>query len=122
MPPVKIVNDYYMDGGLVDISPVDGAQSRGATHIDIISTGPDRYIGKGYQGSHLFNLIPHVIDTMGAEIVRNDYLSGTIHDIPVNKISPKVDLIEDSMDFSHDQMVRIWRKGLEDARKHKWSV
>lgn len=144
MPAEKIGNDLYLDGGIRDIAPVYEAIKLGATHVDVITTGPREVdtVQEGYTGGNMLGLLTNILDVMSAEISLNDLrLAEFVNEIlllrqyapadvlttlsnrdgqrhvQLQHIYPASKLIDMPLDFDPKKMAELWKIGKARAEE-----
>jgi len=119
MDPVKIGNEYYVDGGLIDITPVSiitNSAFPNITDIIVISNEPKypEILDKAPTG--IFDIARRTADIVTSEIIRND-IAGLLY----GHAKPNVMLIRpdkhfgDALDFDPNDMDEIWQAGYDKA-------
>jgi len=129
--PVKIGNEYYVDGGVREIAPLAEAIKQGADHITIINTGPLDL--KVVHAANL-NAIPiawRVIDAQGTEILVNDLerflqtnrmleskklTDSTKRIIDYEYIGPDYELTDDPLNFDSREIREMMIEGYDVAK------
>lgn len=118
MDLVMIDGDPHADGGLVELLPVQPllAQGLGLDLILAISNyrGEVPELPKGRPLSMKDTLL-RVIDVMTTEIGRGD-LPDECEGVPLLHLQPRFDL-GPALDFDREEMVEIWRHGVDVARE-----
>lgn len=116
-PMPHLENQYWTDGGIIDLSMVDNVLHLGATEIDIIVTNP---INPGsYNGlpGVLKQLVRH-IDIISSEILRNIIASRTsIPGIKMRIFIPEHQLTNNFLSFDSNRIARMYDDGKKLAAK-----
>ena len=127
-PPIKIGNEFWMDGGTKQISPIDVAIRAGATDIHAIVTSPEKRIPKFIENPTAIDALKRAIDLSTEKIMSNDIEKVQMHNklaehgiigyhtVKLNIIRPKYNLIEDFLDFDHAKIKEMMEKGYVDAK------
>lgn len=116
-PMVKIGDEYWTDGGVIDIAPFTDALQMGATDIDIILTSPIKS-GNFYGNPGIIpKQLMRNIDIMSSEILRNDIEAKCFdRDIKVRIFMPDHQLTSNSLNFDPVRIRVMYDKGREVAR------
>lgn len=110
-PMQKIGDYYYTDGGISEMSPVIDAIKLGATEIDIILANPMKVsYFEGHPG--IFKQLTRNLDIIGAEILRNDIETKCKDNIEIRIFGPDSALTQNSLNFDHERIKRIYEDGL----------
>lgn len=127
-PPIKIGNEFWMDGGTKQISPIDIAIKNGATDICAIVTSPEKRIPKFIEKPSAIDSLKRAIDLSTEKIMSNDIEKAHLHNklaeygipgyqfVKLNIIRPKFNLIEDFLDFSPHKIKEMMEIGYKDAQ------
>lgn len=111
IPPVKIGNNFYIDGGAKEYSPIKTAINNGADEIDIIITNPQIRINKFIKNPNMIDIINRSFDILIDKIMNNDIEKLLLYNklsaanlsdkklIKYRIIQPEVNLIENLMKF-----------------------
>lgn len=129
-PPHKFGNDYYCDAGVRENVPLQQAVKLGADEIYIISTDPSVLDKANVENLKIGHLTFRIIEIMLAETIKNDLVkierinqevsSGVRADKRIIKcfvIQPSFTLVENSVNFNHDEIIKMIEIGFEDAKK-----
>jgi len=121
--PIEIGGDLYSDGGIKEITPLKAAIEAGATDIDIIICSPEYTTSKISKNPNTLDLLMHTIDLMSDEIMSGDLViaqnynklslvgASSKKNIPINIYRPKANLVDNSLDFSHEAIVSMIETG-----------
>jgi NTE family protein len=115
-PPVKIGEDYFVDGGVRDVAPIRDAIAMGATEIDCIANTPISELPSYWEKSKDFNLIDlavRVVEIMSNEIGQNDFLPVGVK---VNYFAPQQEWKADPLDFDPAKIRQRIAYGYEQTR------
>jgi predicted acylesterase/phospholipase RssA len=115
-------NEYqYIDGGILETTPIQEAIKRGATEIDVIILREE--VPKGeieYMRNLVHGLITE-IDMMHTELSKDDVLIGKlkaeINDVHLNIYHTPRRLTNNSLVFDKDIMTKWWLEGYEYAKE-----
>ena len=115
-------NEYqYIDGGILETTPIQEAIKRGATEIDVIILREE--VPKGeieYMRNLVHGLITE-IDMMHTELSKDDVLIGKlkaeINDVHLNVYHTPRRLTNNSLVFDRDIMTKWWSEGYEYAKE-----
>lgn len=116
-PAIQIGDEYWTDGGIVDIAPLSDAIKSGATQIDVILTSPHQT--EHYEGlPGLPKQIMRNLDIMSSEILRNDLIYRvSLSDVEVRVFKPEFALISNSLDFNPDKTRYMYEEGKRIGKK-----
>lgn len=112
-PLQKIREKYYVDGGVKEMAALNAAVKMGATHVDVIVSGPLSGTSVNSVGGILAQS-PRILELMSDEILKND-LRTHFDKIKIRIFSPSETLIDDSMDFSPEKLREMYQKGYESV-------
>jgi len=130
--PVEIDGEFWLDGGIKEVTPLKVAIQAGATEIDIIMTAASERKPKDYKKSpKLFTLAPRVLSLMSDEVLDNDVnraleLNNLIKNgavvpgkryIPMRLFRPKQSLTSNSLEFEQKYIDPMIAKGYEIAKE-----
>ena len=115
-------NEYqYIDGGILETTPIQEAIKIGATEIDVIILREE--VPKGeieYMRNLVHGLITE-IDMMHTELSKDDVLIGKlkaeINDVHLNVYHTPRRLTNNSLVFDRDIMTKWWSEGYEYAKE-----
>lgn len=127
--PIELDGQLWTDGGVKEITPLKAAIDLGATEIDIIISSPVNDTKKFPYKPNAINVITRTLDLMSDEVIANDLetaleynelvLQGKTIDkrfIKINIIRPTENLTDDSLDFSPENLKRMFDIGYQDAK------
>lgn len=129
LKPIEIDGELYTDGGVKHITPLSEAIKNGATEIDMIICSPAMTTAKYDKNSNAVTLAMRTIDLMTDEIINADLKMSQLYNeiallnpnsgkrfIKINIIRPLEDLTENSLEFDHDNIIKMIDKGYADAK------
>jgi NTE family protein len=111
----------YLDGGVLNTTPLQDAIDLGATEIDVIILSAE--VTKDYpQMENMFDVVMRTIDFMNKEINKDDIMLGQLAgkemEVKINIYRTPVALTKNSIIFNKEQMLQWWAMGYEFARSH----
>lgn len=123
LSPKKIKNQWHIDGGVVDITPLGAAIDRGATVIDVILPSYRDGMPRRKGEPRLWEVGLRSIDVMMDEIMKNDVKLCKAYnhhpdkkEIKLRVITPSKPLpLSDPLDFDHKGIMRNFEMGFNDA-------
>lgn len=130
--PVEIDGEFWLDGGIKEVTPLKAAIQAGATEIDIIITASSKRKPKDYtEAPKLFTLAPRVLSLMSDEVLDNDVnraleLNDLIKEgavipgkryIPMRVFRPEQSLTPNSLDFEQKYIAPMIDKGYQVAKE-----
>lgn len=115
-------NEYqYIDGGILEPTPIQEAINRGATEIDVIRLKEEN---SKYEVEFMRNLVHGIlteIDMMHSEIGRDDVIIGKLRakgeNVKLNIYYTPRKLTNNSLVFNKEVMSEWWLEGYEHAKK-----
>jgi len=121
MSPV-LKNDFqYIDGGILETTPIQEAISRGATEIDVIILNEEEPEEKIEYMRNLVHGILTEVDMMHTELAKNDIQIGKLkaknEEVVVNLYYTPRRLTNNSLVFDKEVMIGWWEEGYEYARE-----
>jgi len=126
--PIKINNDYYVDGGIKKLSNIKLAIQMGATSVDVITTSPDIRDKKFIQEPNIIDIVRRILDMATDKILSNDIeLAETYNKlaeagltdkkpIKLRILKPHYNLVDNVLDFDPIKIREMMDKGYEDAQ------
>lgn len=122
LSPKRIKGRWYIDGGVVDVTPLGAAIDAGATDIDVILPSY-RELGKLGNDFKFWNVGIRSLDIMMDEIIRNDIkLCRAYNHVPGKKeinlrvVTPRMPLpLSDPLDFDHKGIMKNFDLGFSDG-------
>lgn len=130
--PVEIEGEFWLDGGIKEVTPLKAAIQAGATEIDVVITASSKRKPKNYtKAPKLFTLAPRVLSLMSDEVLDNDVnraleLNNLIKDgaivpgkkyIPIRVFRPEQSLTPNSLEFEQKYITPMIAKGYEVAKE-----
>jgi NTE family protein len=117
-PMTHINSEYYTDGGITNIAPLNDAIEMGATEIDLIITSPlgvDRFNGT----AGIVKQLLRNIDIMSTTILQDDIrIRAYIYsNVKIRLFIPDIQLTSNSLDFSPAKIKRMFEDGRRIAEK-----
>lgn len=110
MPPVKIGNYQYVDGGLREIAPLSKAIEEGATHIISIILSPSQErrkpILKNFTSS--FEILKRSLDLLTEEIVDNDLKIANLYSDAIYYIEQIKKNLKDKLGMSEPEINKVF--------------
>lgn len=133
LKPIFIENELYTDGGVKHVTPLKEAIDLGATEFDVILCCPAMTTATYDNKSTTLKLAMRTIDLMSDEIVDADLKIAKLYNkialldpdsgkkfITMNVARPKLNLVDNSLEFDPVQIKIMIDKGYEDAKAMKW--
>ncbi len=117
-PMPYIDGEYWTDGGVVNIAPLNDALAMGATDIDVILTSPID-AGQFYGTVPIVKQVMRNIDIMTSKILSDDVTFNGQDEKQINIRFFIVDhqLTSNSLDFSPDKIQNMYQEGRKLAEK-----
>jgi len=127
--PIKINNDFYVDGGIKKLSNIKSAVDLGATEIDVITTSPEIRDKKFIENPNIIDIIRRILDISTDKILSNDIeLAETYNKLaraglsdkkPVKLriLRPHYNLVDNVLDFDPVIIKEMMQQGYEDAKR-----
>ena len=131
LKPIFIDGELYTDGGVKHVTPLKVAINLGATEVDMILCAPTMSTAPYDNHSAALKLALRTVDLMSDEITDADLKMAILYNkmaefdsskkfIPINTIRPKLNLVDNSLEFDPVQIKMMIDKGYEDAKAMKW--
>lgn len=129
MLPIKMKDQWWMDGGIKTLSPIDAAIGFGATHIDVITTSPEVRIKKFIENPSIIDIFKRTVDLSTDKILSNDIEKILIYNqlaeagvsnkkvIELRIFRPHNNLIDDVLNFDPIKIREMMNKGYQDAKR-----
>jgi NTE family protein len=109
-----IGGERYCDGGVRETAPIRVVVDSGATDVVAIVLSPAPTGAPDPAGTSLLATADRTLDLLLSEVVRDDIAeAASVPGVRVTLIRPREDLITDSLAFTHADMRRMVRLGLE---------
>lgn len=117
-PMPYIDGEYWIDGGVVNIAPLNDALAMGATDIDVILTSPID-AGQFYGTVPIVKQVMRNVDIMTSKILSDDVTFNGEDKKQINIRFFIVDhqLTSNSLDFSTDKIQNMYQEGRKLAEK-----
>ena len=117
-PMPYIDGEYWTDGGVINIAPLNDALAMGATDIDVILTSPIN-AGQFYGTVPIVKQVMRNIDIMTSKILSDDVTFNGQDEKQINIRFFIVDhqLTSNSLDFSPDKIQNMYQEGRKLAEK-----
>lgn len=116
--PVKVYNEYYSDGGVRTVTPIEAAIRGGATHIDVVTCIPKE--GEGWSGSSVMDNVSRTLGLMSDQIVDDDLARGLKlaeeRGVTVRFWRPRKQVVEDPLEFKPSEAKKAYAQGHRDAK------
>lgn len=128
LTPGQLESQLWTDGGVKNITPLGEAINAGADDIDIIQASPILDASPGFNGKTI-DIAMRAISLMCDQITESDLklcdaynklvATGTATDkkgVKYRLFRPEPGLSPDSLDFSHDSIASMIKRGYNDAK------
>src|ERR1019366_8090805 len=126
--PIKIDNEWFIDGGIKQISPFKTAIDLGAVDIDAIITSP-QFRDKSFSDNpNIIDIIKRIINLSSDKIISDDINQTLMYNqlalmgfsgkkvINMNIIRPKESLSDNALDFDLTKIKKMMETGYKDAK------
>ena len=112
----------YVDGGIVEHIPIQGAIDRDAEEVDVIVHRPEQYAGDSeYVSKNALKLLVRANDIMHREISKNDVAISKLRakdkDVKINIYYTPYKLSKNSLVFDKSVMEKWWHLGHYSVEK-----
>lgn len=116
-PMQHIENEYWTDGGVIDIAPLSEVIRMGATEIDIILCSPID-VGHYFGQPGIIKQMMRNIDIMSSEILRNDLeaRSSIADGAKIRVFMPTIPLTSNALEFDPARIKRMYEVGRTVAK------
>jgi len=118
-PPIKIDDEWWIDGGPRCAVPLDAALDGGAKNVFMVLTEAEKMAEDNSDFVNGFEVGLRTIQILAHEVYINDVSSAlrNAQDAGVNvvMVGPQTPLIADPLDFGKEQARRLIERGYEDA-------
>jgi hypothetical protein len=92
-PPVKLGDEWFVDGGVRDPVPIDAAVTAGATEVFAVAASASVHRADSFDTANLLGITARaVMEIMTDETVRNELNPPSPWSVPITIIRPTVDL------------------------------
>jgi len=128
--PVSMEGELWSDGGIKEITPLQGAIALGASHVDVVLCSPKSTTTPFPADANAISVAMRTIDLMSDEILNDDLAktamvnqlveAGACNDkrlVTIRVFRPEKNLIESSLDFSNDKMRALLDQGYAAASR-----
>lgn len=127
--PIKIRDQWWVDGGLKQLTPIQAAIDDGAYEIDVIMTSPDVRDKYFIEHPTAIDIIKRSLDLSCDKIMSNDVDKALMYNklaeagvsdkkvIKLNIIRPQFNLIDNVLDFSPDKIKKMMDIGYLTAKE-----
>lgn len=130
LKPVQIGSDWWVDGGVREVTPLGAAITRGATEIDVVTLTPEAPDLR-WKEPKTFGVLTRTLELMGNEIVENDLKVCKAYnkalragaDLPGKKevqlriFRPQNTLGVNPLEFNPEQNKRLMEQGFRECMK-----
>ena len=129
LSPIKMKDQWFMDAGVQELSPIRTAIDMGATSIDVITSSPEIRVKKFIEKPGLIDILKRMIDLFTDRILENDIeraqmynklaITGLTDKKPVELriFRPHNSLSEDALNFDPVKISEMIETGYEDAKR-----
>ena len=116
--PVHFDNQWWADGGIKTIAPLDAAVRAGATHIDMIITTPADSKPWPNKNPKTLDIALRVLDLTYEEILDDDLVACVTKypDVTIRVLRPVKELSGSSIDFNPQKITELTDLGFKDAQ------
>lgn len=127
--PVQMEGQWWSDGGVRDITPLQAAIDLGATDVDVIICSPESNPYKVKGSPTTLSVAKRSLDIMSDEVIAEDLKVADLWNrlvdcgaapgkrrINIRVIRPEGVLTENSLDFSQPTVSRMWQEGYKAAQ------
>jgi len=114
-PPIKIQDEYFVDGAVRNCVPIKDALSTGAKHIDIIINDPfGGHVKTNKRPDNVLDMFVRTAEILSDEVFIADLRACCEQfDATIAIYSPEQYLTDNPLDFSSDAINKMINKGLE---------
>ena len=129
LTPVKMKDQWFMDAGVQELSPIRTAIEMGAEEIDVITSSPEIRIKKFIEKPSLIDILKRMVDLFTDRILENDIeralmynklaMAGATDKKPVKLriFRPHNSLSEDALNFDPQKIQEMIETGYEDTKR-----
>ncbi len=126
--PIKFMDQYWIDGGVKEASPIKQAIDMGATTIDIIMTSPKIRNKYFIENPSIIDILKRCMDLSTDKIMSNDIEKAEMYNklassgisnkkvIEINIIRPQFNLVKNLLNFDHEKIIKMIDIGYNDAK------
>lgn len=129
--PVKVGKEYEYDAGIREYTPIKAAIDAGATEIYVLCSEPEKMgVVNNPSDMNTIDVFKRMVYTLSNEVIINDFnqvekvnnniklgLEKNKKHIVCHLVRPANFLVQDSLDFSHEEIERLICHGYNDAKK-----
>lgn len=126
--PIEIEGELWIDGGVMNVTPLKAAMDLGADSIDVIMTSPRHGISNFKGKPNAIDVALRSIDIQGDEVVETDIRLAQLYNqllmhapiegkrtVSVRVLRPSQVLGAPSLEFDHDKIMKMIRLGYDEA-------
>lgn len=127
-PPGRFRNQWWADGGVKSVTPIQAAIEAGATEIDVVMTSPPESEPKFERDPEAIDVALRSIELMGDRIIELDVKMARLYNrligaggapekkhITMRVIRPESVLLHNSLHFDPDDAERLQMQGYRDV-------
>jgi predicted acylesterase/phospholipase RssA len=129
--PGELLGEWWTDGGVRSVTPIEAAIRAGATHIDVVLCAPEKSEHAVYRSEpRALTTTLRTLDLMSDQIISDDVKKAQLYNrlveagaemfkrkIEMCVIRPERVLNDNSLRFEPLEAVRLQKLGYEDARR-----
>lgn len=114
-PPVKLDNEYYVDGALRNCVPIKDALESGAKHIDVIINDPfGGHVKTNKKPDNVLDVVLRTAEILSDEVFMADLRESCYrYNATIKIYSPESYLTNNPLDFSSKNINSMLEKGLK---------
>ena len=125
--PVKIGENFYLDGGILEHVPILKAIELGATEIDIIVLRPETFKTDNWKPDTMFNVLSRTVDLLQREVSFSDVIIADLtskikHDVKLNFYYTPTELSRNAINFNKEEMLKWWNEGRREFKNKKSKI
>ena len=129
LAPIKMKDQWFMDAGVQELSPIRTAIEMGATEIDVITSSPEIRIKKFIEKPGLIDILKRIVDLFTDKILENDIERALMYNklamvgatdkkpVEIRIFRPHNSLLEDTLNFDPQKIAEMIETGYEDAKR-----
>lgn len=127
--PIRLRDEWWVDGGLKSYAPIQVAIDLGADEIDIVMTSPEIRLKHFIEEPNTADILKRALDLSSDKIMTNDVDKLKMYNrlaeagvsgkkvIKTNIIRPQYNLTDDLLDFNPAKIAKMIDIGYEDAKR-----